>query len=108
MSKREEFLAKAEAEMLRAEEGLIPFYVGRNCPVKGDANLAYECIGPRCAWWMNSQELVDGKVRVTGGGCAVPLLASQAGPIAAGLERAAEAMFQKSGEQTTRVVVAPK
>ncbi len=91
---------KVAQETDRAREHLAAFYIGRECPLFGK-----ECIGPACAWWMNSHEMQNGKITVTGGGCAVPLLASQAGPIAAGLEAAAQAMFDQSGQKTT--ILAP-
>ncbi len=60
------------------QEKLAPFYLGRSCPLNGFK----ECIGMDCSLFM-LQGNAEGKV--ASGACCIPLIASQAGPIADGL-----------------------
>lgn len=64
---------KNNAEIMRV---LAPLYLGKFCPLIKD-----ECRGPACGFFLPTGD----ENKITGGECSIPLLASQAGPIADGL-----------------------
>lgn len=67
---------------------LAPFHLAKFCPlIKG------ECEGPTCMFFL---PMGDG-TKITGGACSIPLLASQAGPIADGLAQLATQAAQSAG-----------
>lgn len=77
---REVIRAKVRADSRNIVEGLAPAYLAKLCPI-----LGRECEGPMCMLFL---PLGEGN-KITGGSCSIPLLASQAGPIADGLSRLA-------------------
>ncbi len=72
---------------------LAPLYLGKFCPLIKD-----ECRGPECGFFLPTGEAN----KITGGACSIPLLASQAGPIADGLVQLATA--QRPVEDLPRVI----
>ena len=79
-------MTEAEKEVVRARvrqdneklmTALAPLYLGKKCW----NNLEKECIGPECVGFLPTGE----GNKITGGGCAAILAASQIGPIADGL-----------------------
>jgi hypothetical protein len=76
--------AKVRADNEKLNEGLAFFYLGRVCPISQK-----ECLGMGCPWFLVSQEIEGNKRVISGGNCSIPLLASQAGPIAEGLIQSA-------------------
>ncbi len=73
----EETRAQVLAENEKAKQGLAKWFVGRHCPL-----LKEECRGPECPFFLLSGEQQGNKVVYTSGNCAIPLIASQVGPIA--------------------------
>ncbi len=66
-----------------------PQYLGKFCPlIKG------ECEGPNCVFFLLQQ---NEQGKIAGGACSIPLIASQVGPIAAGLESLAFQVAEASG-----------
>lgn len=83
---KEEVRAKVRADNEKLNEGLAFFYLGRICPLSQK-----ECLGMGCPWFLVNQSIEGNKRVIHGANCAVPLLASQAGPIAEGLFQLAQA-----------------
>lgn len=73
-------------------------YLGKSCPLKSTSDTDVmgfgECEGPRCSLFL-LQTNEAGKI--AGGACCIPLIASQVGPIAAGMETLAMQVAQASG-----------
>ena len=84
---------KVEANNEQLMRVLAPLYLGKYCPLIKD-----ECEGPACGFFLPTG---DGN-KITGGACSIPLLASQAGPIADGLVQLA--MASKPVESLPRVI----
>ncbi len=74
--------AKVRANNEQMLQMLAPLYLGKWCPL-----IDNECKGPECGFFLPTGE----GNRITGGACSIPLLASQAGPIADGLVQLAMA-----------------
>lgn len=85
---------KVNADNERMMQALAPLYLGKYCPLAKE-----ECHGPQCALFLPTGDAN----RITGGACSIPLFASQAGPIAAGLVQLAEASSRTS-EHAPRVI----
>jgi len=84
-NQKEEVRAKVRADNEKLNEGLAFFYLGRACPISQE-----ECVGMFCPWFLVNQEVQGNKRVILGANCSVPLLASQAGPIAEGLFQLAQ------------------
>ncbi len=93
----DEIRAQVKADNEKAKAALGQFFLGRHCPL-----LKEECRGPECPWFLMSGENQNGKQVITSGHCAVPLLASQAGPMADGLVQLA--MATKSASTLPKVI----
>ena len=78
--------AKVRAENDNMNEGLAVFWLGRTCPL-----TQKECGGMHCPWFLVNEEREGNKRIIHGGNCCIPLIASQAGPLADGLEKLAVA-----------------
>lgn len=90
---KDKIRAKVLASNAQMVEGLAPYYLGRFCPWFGG-----ECKGPECTAFLLTGE----GSKITGGNCAIPLIASQAAPIADGLVQLA--MSNRSVESLPRVI----
>ncbi len=71
---------KVRVDDEKAKAHLGVYFLGKHCPLLKD-----ECRGPECPWFLMNGEEQNGRRVITSGNCCIPLLASQAGPIADGL-----------------------
>lgn len=78
---------KVQANDQRLAAGLAPLFLGKRCPWNGFK----ECLGPECvAFLPTSDQDESGHVKITGGACSIPLIASQIGPLVGGLSALAD------------------
>ncbi len=92
-AERDVIRAQVRADNDKMKDGLAVFFLGRTCPIPPQN----ECRGPECPWFLVSGDQQGSKRVITGGNCSIPLLASQAGPIADGLVQLAMSNQVKPG-----------
>jgi hypothetical protein len=84
---RAQALKAVEEQVEKTCQALEPFYAAKQCP-----RDFHPCRGPRCMLFLPEATLNEqtGKPVLTGGSCAIAVLASQVGPIGNDLIRLIE------------------
>lgn len=88
-AEREVIRTRARADTEKFLTAFAPLYLGKFCPL-----IKSECEGPACVFFLLQ---ANDQGKISGGACSIPLIASQVGPIAAGMESLSMQVAQASG-----------